>query len=207
LVLIVWTLATPAPPPPGAKREEHAEATPVLLAMIGVYFCVYLGLEAGFAGWAKTYAEEYSMSELAATWVVTTFWIGFTGGRLIASALAHAARPRAVMYASATLSIAAAVVLLVGNGAPAAIWTGAALMGFSTAPQFPVMFTYLERRIPVTGAVTAWLIGGGALGALSIPFVIGKVIDSSGPAALAVFMVALSAVALAAFATTDRELG
>jgi FHS family Na+ dependent glucose MFS transporter 1 len=206
LLMAAWTLATPAPRPV-ARRAEHAEATPVLLVTIAIYFCVYVGLEAGFAGWVKTYAEEYRMSDLAATWVVTTFWIGFTGGRLIASGLAHAVRPRVVMYGAAIATVAAAAVLLAGGDATPAIWTGSALMGLSAAPQFPVMFNYLERRIPVTGAVTGWLVGGGALGALCLPFVIGQAIDRTGPAALAVFAVVLSSLALAAFAVTDRTLG
>lgn len=203
LLMAVWTLATPAPQPL-ARREEHAEATPLLLVTIAVFFGVYVGLEVGFAGWVKTYAEEYRMSDLAATWVVTTFWIGFTAGRVIASALAHAVRPRVVMYGAGLATVAASVVLLVGGDATPAIWAGSALMGLSSAPQFPVMFNYLERRIPVSGTVTGWLVGGGAIGALCLPFVIGQAIDRTGPAALAVFALGLSSLGLVSFAVTDR---
>ncbi len=206
LVAALVAVLTPAPRPV-ERRAEHAEATPLLLVTIAVFFCVYVGLEAGFAGWVKTYAEEYELSELAATWVVTAFWIGFTAGRLTASALAHAVRPRAVMYTATASTVVAALVLLAGNGATAAIWLGAVLMGIAAAPQFPVMFTYLETRIPVTGVVTGWLVGGGAAGALALPFLIGQVIDATGPAALAVFCLVLSALSLAAFAATDRGLG
>lgn len=206
LVSAAVAIRLPAPRPV-ARRVEHGHATPSLLVTIAVFFCVYVGLEAGFAGWVKTYAEEYSMSELAATWVVTAFWIGFTAGRVASSALAHVVRPRVVLYAAATGTIAAAVVLLVGDGATPAIWAGAVLMGLAAAPQFPVMFTYLESRIPVTGAVTGWLVGGGAAGALALPLLIGEVIDATGPAALAVFSVVLSVLSLAAFASVDRSLG
>jgi FHS family Na+ dependent glucose MFS transporter 1 len=206
LLMAGWALATPAPSPV-ERRAEHGEATPVLLVTIAVFFCVYVGLEVGFAGWVKTYAEEYRMSSLAATWVVTTFWIGFTVGRVIASTVAHAVPPRVVMYGAGFATVAASLVLLVGGDATPAIWAGAALMGLSAAPQFPVMFNYLERRIPVTGAVTGWLVGGGALGALCLPFVIGQVIDGTGPVALAAFAVVLSSLGLAAFAVTDHALG
>jgi nitrate/nitrite transporter NarK len=68
------------------------------------------------------------------------------------------------------------------------------------------MFNYLERRIPVSGTVTGWLVGGGAIGALCLPFVIGQVIDRTGPAALAVFALGLSTLGLISFAVTDRAL-
>ena len=46
----------------------------------------------------------------------------------------------------------AAVVLVVGDSRSGAVWFGTTMMGFALAPQFPMMLTYLERRIAITGS-------------------------------------------------------
>ena len=89
LVLAAWSFTIPAPQRPAVAREEHTDTTIGLLALLGLFFTLYVGTEIGFAGWIKTYGEEIDFTPLAATWLTTVFWIGFTLGRAVASALAH----------------------------------------------------------------------------------------------------------------------
>ena len=203
----VVVLIAPAPSSPTVVREEHTETTRSLLIVLSVFFFLYVGLEAGFAGWVHTYAEEIEFSDLAATWLTTAFWIGFTAGRVASSAFGQRVRPKSLLAASCGLSVAAAVVLVVGDGTTIAVWLGAVLMGVATAPQFPAMFNYLERRIRVTGAATAWFVGGAGLGGLVFPWLIGQWFDVSGAAALPWSMLVLSVLTLASFAVSNRTLG
>lgn len=205
-VLAAW-LARVASPVTPVAREEHGEHGRPLLAMLSAFFVLYVGLEVGFAGWVQTYGEEIRFSELAATWLTTTFWIGFTGGRLLASALGHRFRPKVLLIASCSLTIVAAVVLIVGDGRAAPVWAGAALMGLATAPQFPVMLTYLERRIKVTGSATAWFVGGAGLGGLVFPWLIGRWFDARGAATLPWAMLVLGLLTFGAFGLSNRRLG
>ena len=78
-------------------REEHTDTTLSILLLLFLFFFLYVGLEVGFAGWIKTYGEEIGFTELTATWLTTVFWLGFTGGRLLASAIANRVRPDTIL--------------------------------------------------------------------------------------------------------------
>ncbi len=206
LALAAWLVAIPAPSAPVA-REEHVVHDRPMLAILALFFLLYVGLEVGFAGWVQTYGEEIEFSELAATWLTTTFWIGFTLGRLLASALGHRFRPKVLLLASCSLTIVAALVLVVGDGRSAPVWAGAALMGVATAPQFPVMLTYLERRIRVTGSATAWFVGGAGIGGLVFPWLIGRWFDANGASTLPWAMLVLGVLTFGSFGLSNRRLG
>lgn len=207
VALAVQIRTIPAPVAPTVGRDEHSDTTRPMLALLSVFFCLYVGLEVGFAGWIHTYGEEIDFGDLAATWLTTAFWVGFTGGRLLSSALGHRVRPKILLAAACWLTILAAGVLVVGDGRTAAVWIGAVLMGLATAPQFPAMFTYLERRIRMTGNATAWMVGASGLGGLVFPWLIGQWFDASGPSVLPWSMLGLGVLTLASFGVSNRTLG
>jgi FHS family Na+ dependent glucose MFS transporter 1 len=206
IVFAGWALTVPSPPPPHAAREEHTDTTVPLLALLGLFFVLYVGLEVAFAGWIKTYGEEISFSELAATWLTTTFWIGFTLGRLLASAIAHSVLPDRILVAASMASVVAAVVMIVGDGSTATVWIGTILMGVGTAPQFPAMLTLAERRIHVTGSATAWFVGGAGLGGLIFPWTVGRIFDVHGAASLPWAALVLAIATFSCFTVANRVL-
>jgi len=205
-VLAVWALRLPAPSRPPQAREEHTDTTLPILLLLFLFFFLYVGLEVGFAGWIKTYGEEIGLTELAATWLTTVFWLGFTGGRLLASAIANRVGPDVILYVACAASIVAAAVMIAGGGATAAVWTGTAMMGLATAPQFPGMMTLAERRIHISGSATSWFVGGAGAGGLVFPLVIGRFFDSRGADALPVAALVLAVATFAAFVTANRAL-
>ncbi|HUF98923.1 MAG TPA: MFS transporter [Ilumatobacter sp.] len=206
VLLAVWTLATPAPAAPAAARDEHTDTTWRLLLLLATFFTLYVGLEIGFSGWIKTYGEEIDLSELTATWLTTVFWVGFTVGRMLSAALAQRFRPKAILSYASALTIVASATLIVGNGSTAPLWFGTALMGIATAPQFPVMFTYLERRIHITGAATAWFVAAAGIGGLTFPWLIGRWFDASGTQAVMWAVGILSVATTISFIASDRVL-
>ena len=195
-----------SPIPRLASDDQEPSPRPSLLAIVSLFFMFYVGLEVAFAGWLPTYSEEIGFTTSHVAWVTATFWIGFTSGRLLASAIGHWFRPKVIMIASCTLTLIAALVLVAGRGATAPVWIGSALMGVATAAQFPVMMSYLERRIHVTGYATSWFIGAAGVGGLIFPWLIGQWIDGSGEAALPWAMVALGVATACAFGVIDRRL-
>ncbi len=207
VLLAIWAVRVPAPRVRVATAEQHADTTWRLLLLLAVFFFLYVGLEVGFAGWIRTYGEEVDFSELGATWLTTSFWIGFTVGRVASSANGQRVRPKVVLAIACSATVGAAFVLVVGDGRAAPVWIGAALMGLATAPQFPVMLTYLERRIHVTGYATSWFVGAAGLGGLVFPWVIGQWFDAIGAAALPWSMLVLSLLTLGSFAVSNRVLG
>jgi len=112
-----------------------------------------------------------------------------------------------VLIASCSCALATAALLVVADGALIAVWFGAAVMGLATAPQFPVMFAYLERRVRLTGSATAWFIGAAGLGGLVFPYLIGVIFDSIGARALPLASLVLALATLGAFANVNRRFG
>jgi fucose permease len=188
-------------------REEHTETTISMLLLLFLFFFVYVGLEVGFAGWITTYGEEIGFTSLAATWLTTIFWIGFTSGRLLASAVAHRVRPDVILYVASFASLLAAAIMIVGGGNTAPVWIGTAMMGLATAPQFPGMMMLAERRIPLSGSATAWFVGGAGAGGLVFPLLIGGWFESSGAKALPWAAFGLALATFGAFLTANRALG
>jgi FHS family Na+ dependent glucose MFS transporter 1 len=207
VAIAVWAVSIPPPSIRPISASHHPDQTPRLLGLIAMFFFLYVGLEVGFAGWVHTYAEEIDFSELGATWLTTTFWIGFTAGRLLSSIAGHLLRPEVILAGACGASVAVALLFVVADGRAAPVWVATALFGLATAPQFPVMFSYLERRIHVTGSATAWFVGGAGVGGLVFPWLIGRWFDAAGAVALPWSILALSVLNIASFAAANRVLG
>lgn len=207
LMLAAWALSVPSPRPPKVARQTQVEPTTGLLALLALFFVLYVGVEIGYVGWIFTYGEEVHFSELAATWLTSLFWICFTFGRFLSSMLADRMRPKLVLVGACSMTLVAAFVLLIGNGRPPFVWVATAMMGLATAPQFPVMFTYLERRIRLTGRATSWFVCAAGIGGLIFPWLIGRWLDTAGAVALPLSMLILGTLVLGAFEVSNRRLG
>ena len=199
-----WALVVPPPRAPVVKREGQTDVTMGVLALCATFFVLYVGVEVGFAGWVHTYGEEIDFSATGATWLTALFWISFTTGRLLAAWLAHMVEPQTLLAGACGLALASALALSIGDGAPAVVWPATALFGLAVAPQFPVMFTFLERRINVTGSATSWFVCGAGLGMLAFPWLIGQWFNRSGAEAMPLAATILAAATLAWFVGLSR---
>jgi FHS family Na+ dependent glucose MFS transporter 1 len=205
--ITLWALTVPAPRRSIVRREDQSTATRAVLMISASFFLLYVGLELGFAGWVHTYAGELDFSARAATGVTTAFWVSFTAGRLISAAVAKYVRPKMVLFAASWAAVAVAIVLVLANGAVPWVWVGAAMMGLATAPQFPVMLAYLERRVHLSGADTSWFVGAAGVGGLMFPFLIGQFIEVAGAAALPWAALVLAVATLASFIRINAMFG
>ena len=63
--------------------DDHAQrgATPDAwrLALVALFFLLYVGLEIGFAGWIATYSDELGLGSGWATGLTVAFWAGWCG--------------------------------------------------------------------------------------------------------------------------------
>ena len=207
LVMAVWALGVPSPTAPQVRRDDQSTATRRVLGIAAVFFFVYVGVEIGFAGWIHTYAGEVGFSSRGATLMTTGFWISFTGGRLMSAWVSGLIRPKVVMVASGTATVLAAAILVVSRGGATGMWIGAVMMGLATAPQFPVMIAYLERRIQLSGSDTSWFMTAAGMGGLAFPYFIGQMIDAAGTAIFPWIVLGLAVVAMAAFTRANAVLG
>jgi fucose permease len=86
-------------------------------------------------------------------------------------------------------------IMILADGAPGAVWITTVLIGFALAPQFATMIAYAEEHIALSGRSTSWFVSGAGMGGLTLPFLIGQMLDRSGNAAMpiVVFFAAVAA--------------
>jgi fucose permease len=176
----------------GPKPQTPAR----ILAVIGFFFVLYVGVEIGFSGWIKTYAEGIHLAGNAPTFLNTAFWVSFTLGRLLAVVLARRVRPGQMLAGSCALTVALLAVMALADGGHAMVWVTTPLIGIAVAPQFATMIAYAEERITLSGRSTSWFVSAAGIGGLTLPFLIGQLLDrSSGAMPIAVLVAAIAAMA------------
>lgn len=169
---------------PGAGKSETSRADALLLLALVLFVALYVGGETGFGGWVYSYALERNVgSEARAALLNSAFWGSFTAGRLLSIPLATRWRPRYLIPAHLLLALASLGVLLVVRH-PAAIWIGTISYGLGLAPIFPTTVALAGRRLQISSRVNAWLLVGGSLGGMTLPWLLGRVFGAWGPQAM-----------------------
>jgi FHS family Na+ dependent glucose MFS transporter 1 len=200
-------LATPgqagptAPSGDGLRRTNHR-----LVALMAIFFFFHVGAEASFGGWIFTYAVALHLSgEMTAAYLTSAFWGALTLGRLLAIPIAVRLRPSAVLLSNLVGCLASLGVILLWPSSPAAMWLGTLGMGLSIASMFPTGISLAERRMPITGQVTGWILVGASAGIMCLPWIIGQLFESIGPQ-VAMFIIMIDIIlALGIFVVIKLE--
>jgi fucose permease len=165
-------------------EDDHAAASirRGQLAVVGLFFFVYVALEVGFANWIHSYVEQIGYGDAnTATAVTATFWVGFTVGRVVSIALARRYSAGWMLVGSMSIALLSSLALVVVNGGNIGLWIVTFLFGVSVAPQFPSMISYAEEHLALSGAATSVFIGAAGLGGLVMPWTVGQLFDARGP--------------------------
>jgi FHS family Na+ dependent glucose MFS transporter 1 len=185
LPVAIWLLRLPSPTaqtvskddPVGRRRVDH-----LLVALIALFFVLYVGAEVGFGGWIFTYAVTLNLSgEATAAYLTSAFWGALTLGRLLSIPIAVRVRPRFILLGDLVGCLASVGVILLWPNSLTALWLGAFGLGFSMASIFPTMISLAERRMTITGRTNSWFFVGASAGSMSLPWLIGQLFESVGP--------------------------
>jgi MFS family permease len=170
----------PAIPP----RARAGEAFATVLRQRGFGWFVLLLLlgpatEASMAGWTSTYLGAMGLSPAAATWALSSHWLGLVAGRLIFSP--HVDRGKSAAIARAALAGAACLALFV-----AAPWTWLLAVtpfaiGLAIAVVVPTSLALAGERYPRhAGTLFGILLTFAQAGAMVMPAAIGVVASRFG---------------------------
>ncbi len=187
VAVALWRL-----PSPTAIVETHAASentlTPsrrspaLLIALIAVFFFLYVGSEGSFGGWIATYAKATGLGDPAtAAYLTSVFWGALTLGRLLSIPLAARLRPRILLLGDLIACVLSVLVVIAWPGAPAALWIGTFGAGFAMASIFPTMISFAGRHMTTTGKTTAWFFVGASTGGMVIPWLIGQWFEAVSP--------------------------
>jgi len=192
LPVVVWLLRLPSPAAQKDSEDGYVGSVPrvnhVLVALIALFFFLYVGAEIGFGGWIFTYAVSLNLTnETIAAYLTSAFFGSFTLGRLLAIPIAARFRPRrrgpprTVLLGDLVGALASVGIILLWPHSLAATWVGTLGLGLSLASIFPTTLTLAERCMTITGRVTGWFFVGASAGGMVIPWLIGQLFESIGP--------------------------
>lgn len=195
----LWIALLPSPSNPALQRGgSGGEANFLLVALIVLFFGLYVGAEVGFGSWLFSYARALQLADATTAAYMTAAYYGtYTIGRLLTIPIAARLSPRLLLDGSLTASLAAMGIVLAGWRSPAATWIGALGLGLGMAAIFPTMFSLAERHMHISGQISGWFFFGGSMGGMALPWLIGQIFEGLGPRAAmtAIFVdLALTAV-------------
>lgn len=191
----------PAEPAPAARTSSLATAVrhPAVL-LSALFLTVYVGVEGSLGNWAFSFLiEERGQGTLLAGWIVAGFWLGFTLGRFVLSALAAKYGVGDIALTFGCLAVLAGGTLLtwlVPGDVPSAI--GFVLLGAALGPIFPLTIAVLPHLAPAWIVPTAigLLVGVSVVGAAFFPWLAGAIAERAGLGSLLPFTALLTAVLL-----------
>jgi FHS family Na+ dependent glucose MFS transporter 1 len=179
----LWLLRLSSPPAQTVSKDGPVgQVNHRLVALIVLFFFLYVGAEVAFGGWIYTYAVELKITtEAVAAYLTAAFWGALTIGRLLAIPIAARVRPRYILLGDLVGCLVSIGLILVWPGSLAAVWLGTIGVGLSMASIFPTTISLAERRMTVTGQVTGWFFVGASAGGMLLPWLIGQMFESVGP--------------------------
>jgi len=199
---VTLVVLLPSPRPPAAAAVEHGGGRPPgLLPLIVTFFFLHVAAEASFGGWIYTYALRRGLAdEAGAAYLTAAYWGALTAGRLLSILLSARVRPRTLLAGGLVGALASLAVIAARPADATALWLGAAGMGLCIGPMFATTVLLAERRMPITGATTAWFFVGSSCGVMTVPYIIGQLFQWRGPQMLLLALAVMLLLALLALA-------
>jgi FHS family Na+ dependent glucose MFS transporter 1 len=204
----VWIVRFPSPTiHKSADTSVPGQVNTRLLALIVIFFFLYVGAEAGYAGWIYTYALSLKLAnETSAAYLASMFWGSFTLGRFLAIPLSVKIAPRTLLVADMIGTGIGMSAILIWNASQTVLWGGTFLVGISLASLFPTTVNLAEERMVINGRVASWFFIGASAGGMCVPWLIGQVFEQAGPGITMVMIAVDLALTAAVFVLMLRQM-
>jgi FHS family Na+ dependent glucose MFS transporter 1 len=153
-----------------------------LVVLIALLLCLYIGAEVSYGSWIYSYVLKMNLGdENTAAYLTSVFWGSLTAGRLVGVPVAARLRPRTILLADLIGCFISISIAILWPASLTTITIATVAIGLSMASIYPTALTFAERRMPITGQVTGFLIVGGSSGGMIVPLIIGQMFESVGP--------------------------
>jgi MFS transporter, FHS family, Na+ dependent glucose transporter 1 len=180
-------LSMPGSPQPQHHTDELETSAKTaipypLVIMAALFLFFYVGAEITFGGWIYTYAVNLALATAAgAAYLTSGFWLSFTIGRLLSIPAATRFKPEQIV----PLALAGCLVILglgiLIPGSSMLIWLVSLGLGFFMAPIWPTGFTLAGQSLKLTAKASSIILLGDSFGGMVLPWLVGQVINLSGP--------------------------
>ncbi len=181
--------------------QESPKRIPYALVIsAGLFLFFYVGAEISFSGWVYTYATTLNLASASgAAYLTSAFWLSFTVGRLLSIPAATRFKPQQVIPVAVVGCLVFLGLGIAFSGSSSMLWAVAIGLGFCMAPVWPTGFTLAGQSLNLTGRITSLVLLGDCFGGMLLPWLIGRVIDLTGPQAMTFLIFASLVLNLLAF--------
>jgi FHS family Na+ dependent glucose MFS transporter 1 len=199
--IALWILRLPSPTARSSAQDDTTRRSNAsLVALISLILLLYVGAESSMGGWVYTYAQAMNLSgDAQAAYLTSVFWGVLAGGRLLSIPLTKRVSPRTMLMADWLGCLVSVGAMVFFPHSSLVVWLGTIGLGFSMASIFPLMLSFAERRMPITGQTTGWFLVGASAGGMSLPWLIGQLFELIGPRATMSAILADLVIATGAF--------
>lgn len=188
------------------KVKEKARMNLAPVGGVALFFFLYTGSEVAFGGWIYTYAVKLSLAvPTQAAYLTSSFWGALTLGRLLSIPLTARLQPVALLFGSLAGCVLSLAFILVFPYSVPILWIAVCGLGLSMATVFPTTLSFSERRMILTGQVTGFFFVGACLGGMSIPWVIGQMMEFRGPQSMIMILIGCIGASSAVLATISLK--
>jgi FHS family Na+ dependent glucose MFS transporter 1 len=123
-------------------------------------------------------------TETSAAILTAFFWGGFTVARIFSIPLATRTQPKTLLLMSLAGGLLSITAIVLFPSSVLALWGGTLSLGMSIAAIFPSTISFAENIISLTGKLTRWFFVGAGLGAMGLPWLLGKFFENYGALAV-----------------------
>ncbi|TBR42733.1 MFS transporter [Marinomonas agarivorans] len=162
---------------------------------------MYVGFEVSVAGWISTYAKLNGMPQTEAALLVTLFFLAFAAGRLLSVPILRWVSLPLIMAFLLAMSVAGSV-LIAFSILP--ITVVALLLGAGCSAVFPMLFTFGNEVVALTGKLTGYIFTFCGVGAMVMPSAIGPLIDWYGASIYPYVLIIMSLILWASWLSLQK---
>ncbi len=193
----------------GAAAKAAAERQPkpglftpvnLFVLLLALNTMIYVGSEISFTGWIFTYIRTlFPGADRQAGYINSAFWLFITAGRIISVITIRLMPARKLLVFYFSGAAAGLTIIIAGSAHMSAIWAGTVLAGLSMGAIFPMLMTFGETSVGLTGKVSGVIFAGTSIGGMVFPFLTGQIFTFFSPQAIMVSILITILTALTIF--------
>lgn len=185
MVLLLAPFLVLLPSPPHDASHAKAKTAKVrwgLVSLFVAFAMFYSAAEAGLGSWIYSYAVAVGLEDAPhAAYLTSLFWGTLTLGRLASIPLAAKFKTATLIRADLIFALMSMVLLLLFPSSRPVLWVATAMAGLALASMFPMLLILAHECMPLPGKVNSLFFVGLSLGAISLPWLIGRFFEARGP--------------------------
>ncbi|MEW6579313.1 MAG: MFS transporter [Chloroflexota bacterium] len=191
---LVWRLDNvplPTQQVSAARGDGFSYRVPLLWAL-GFLLLLFVGLEAGMGAWTTAYVDRTTtLGKEVGALITSGYWLALTVGRVLGALYSARFTPQTVLWACLAGMLGGSALLAVGHGSAALTVLAVLVLGLWSGPPYPTIVAITTATFPNgPGKATSVVVAMASLGAATLPWMQGVLLDRVSALAMALLFVA-----------------